>query len=253
MRYTLKKASRAQTVAETLFVFGSIFFITFAIMSFSVATHTKFVATYAAFMAARSYQVYGDQSGADFHGEVSGSKLLSDLSDQETLSVIRTAEDIFTCALPWMTVPAGDELAPFDESSRSKGQLPCLEGKRKYQKTNIDKQIAFYRFEDRSLGSQQNQNFLEPVAGAYIEAGREPLRFAIMRLRYKNPMLTDLMGAFDNWVVSRAARGRTTIDEELERVYDGRVWFEVHVPALLNPSVAAGVKKAGSEKETEPE
>ncbi|MGA0164539.1 MAG: TadE family protein [Bdellovibrionota bacterium] len=256
MKSSFKKASRAQTIAETLFVFGSIFFITFAIMSFSIAMHTKFVATYAGFMAARSYQVYGDQRGADFHLENSEQKasLLSDLSEVETLSVVRAAEDIFTCALPWMAVPEGDELSSFDEALNSKSQSRCLEGKRKYEKTNIDKKITFYRFEDKSLSSNQNEELLDPVPGAYAEPGRAPLRFSIMRLRYKNPMLTGLMEVFDRWVLSRAARTDQSVDEELQKIYDGKVWFEVYVPALLNPSLDSGVKKAsGRQDESEPE
>ncbi|MGA0164671.1 MAG: hypothetical protein ACO3LE_10590, partial [Bdellovibrionota bacterium] len=205
--------------------------------------HTKFVATYAAFMAARSYQVYGNQSGSGVYQEFSQSDPdgVDLLSGEQTWTIIRTAEDIFTCALPWMSVPEGDELAAFDEALQSKGVRPCLEGKRKYEKTNIDKKIVFYRFENES--SNQGDQLLDPVPGAYIEPGREPLRFSIMRMRYRNPMLTGLMEFFGGLMNPARRAGNEAVDEDMQNIYDGRLWFNVHVPALLNPSLNSGVER----------
>lgn len=235
-----KSSSRGQTVLETLFVFGSILFLTFAMMNLSVAMHTKFVATYAAFMAGRSYQVYGDQTGADLFEEhdSSGGKLLSDLP---TLSVVRTAEDIMTCALPWLSVPKGDELPgggrPIGVGKR------CLEGQRKYESTNIDRQIAFLRFdgEENSFGASEDR--LEKVDDAYHEEGRPPLRYAIMRLRYKSPIFTNLFNLFDG-VATVAAEGGGLEERFVDEAYRRRVWHRVYVPVLLNPGLSAGVQDA---------
>lgn len=242
-RYRLStNLSRGQTVLETVFVLGSILFLTFAMMNIGVAMHTKFVATYAAFMAGRSYQVYGDHKGANIFQEKASSFEAHLLSDLPTLSVVRTAEDIMTCALPWLSVPKGDELP-------SSGKNPvgvskrCLEGQRKYEKTNIDRQIAFLRFDgkDSTFGDPEDQ--MEKVESAYHEKGRLPLRYAIMRLRYKSPIFTNIFNLFDGMANVVAENGGLE-ERFVDEAYRRRVWHRVYVPVLLNPGLSAGVQDA---------
>ncbi len=231
---------RAQTALETAFVFTAIIFLAFTVMNLGVFMHTRAVATYAGFMAARSYQVYGDHTGREAFKEQMQSGTQNLYDDMKTLSVIRTAEDIFTCALPWVSPPKDDLIgsAPLFDPS---GKGGCMEGERKYESTNINKQIGFLKFDD-----DQNTNFaqraqLETLTKGFKEPNREPMRFAILRLQYKNRLLINPYNVFDDKITTTNEQG-----VKMERFVDDKErakrWHKIYVPVLLNPGLESGVK-----------
>ena|GEM_PF-4486171 len=240
--FSKAKKSRGQTALETFFVFTGVIFMSFAMFNLSVAMYTKFVATYAAFMAGRSYQVYGDQTGRSLFKETGDKSLLA---DQQTLTIIRTAEDIFTCALPWAQVPQSDSLSASNVNGPNK-KLPfasCQEGKRKYQTTNINKSITMFRFDNKLSATSTNQSgqqLLEGVSEGFHETDRQPLRFAILKLQYKNPLLFNVFGVF-NGPATISNKGQITVvdSNDASRL---QIWHSVFVPVLLNPGLESGVK-----------
>lgn len=233
---------RAQTALETAFVFTSIIFLAFTVMNLGVFMHTRAVATYAGFMAARSYQVYGDQTGREAFKEEMQSGTQNLFDDMKTLSVIRTAEDIFTCALPWVMPPKDDLVgsAPLGGGSEKAG---CMEGERKYESTNINKQIGFLKFDD-----DQNSNFaqraqLETLTKGYKEINREPMRFAILRLQFKNRLLINPYNVFDGTNTTTNDAGVKVVRYVDDKVRNKK-WHKIYVPVLLNPGLESGVNEA---------
>jgi hypothetical protein len=208
-------------VVETAFVFTTMLMLALAAINLGTAAHTHFIANYAAFMATRSFQVYGVGTGADFFLE--GDEGL--LESEVTASVIRVAEDIFTCSLPWFSPPENDVINPQDENQMYQN---CHEGNRKYENTNIDSQLRVLRF-DRDQKTE-----LEVVTTGYSEEERDPLRFGILQMRYKRSLLRNPFGIFD---------GMRNIDGEevfVDDEYRSRVWHQVHMPLLLNPGLDTG-------------
>ncbi len=247
----MARPERAQTALETAFVFTSIIFLAFTVMNLGVYMHTRSVATYAAFMAARSYQVYGDQTGKDFFEERSESgsskKLFED--DADTYTIIRTAEDIFTCALPWVKPPQSDVLgsAPANDDFRA----GCMEGERKYENTNINKAITFLKFEqDTSASNFADRAQLENLTGGFAEKGRDPMRFAIMKLQFKNKLIINPYNVFDGEAPSTSEQGATVVKyvDDKERA---RRWHKVFVPVVLNPGLESGVVEAPQNENTD--
>lgn len=242
--FNLRNPERAQTALETAFVFTSIIFLAFATINLGVYMHTRTVATYAAFMAARSYQVYGDHTGKDAFKERTNNGDLGLLSSEKTLTVIRTAEDIFTCALPWVRPPAGDLLsaAPTQDQERA----ACMEGERKYEATNINKSITFLKYEDNALSNFANRAQLEALTGGFKEKDREPMRYAIMRLQFKNRLLLNPYNVFDG--KQPTTEGGITVEKQVDDRERARRWHKVYVPVLLNPGLESGVVEAPSQE-----
>ncbi len=223
-------SERGQTAIETAFVLTMILFVTFMIVNYAIVVHTKMVATYAAFMAGRSYQVFGDQQGAAHFGEIAAEgksqQLIEDLG--KTVTAFRVAEDIFTCGLPWVQVPEGDaetQLTPEQQRENRFGR--CLEGKRKYEKTNIGKALTFAPFKQDDSSSLSRDQKLDDVAGSFTESGRAPLRYGILSLKYRVPLMFNPMGVF-----SESGESEPLVRDE------------VFVPVLLNPGLSDGLKKA---------
>lgn len=230
---------RGQTALETAFVLSSILFVTFTLVNFAILFHTKSIATYAAFMAGRSYQVVGDQTNADFFkeetgqnflGQTGGGHLFDDLkgtSGDPTLAVVRAAEDIFTCALPWISVPGDDAQDSFQndaDAMKKSFSERCMEGKRKYQKLNIGKSLRFLPF-DRSSGNDVSKfKNLELVKGGFSEQGRDPLRYGILNMKYRTPLIFNPMGSFIS-------------ENDSPFIKD-----EVFVPVLINPGLRTGLQ-----------
>jgi hypothetical protein len=231
-------AIRGQTVVETFFVFTMIIFLTFTIVNLAILLHTKNIATYAAFMAGRSYQVLGSQENADSFLEVTkNGPNQKFLATEKTLGAIRVAEDIFTCALPWMAVPEGEiDQKPTEFELEKNPGLRCGEGIRKYKKLNVgsgkedQKSLDFLPFKSDALTAFGKPKLPE-VKGGFAEAGREPLRYGILQMRYQTPLLYNFMNVF-------GAAGTKARDK-------------VFVPILLNPGLATGLqdKKPGDEDE----
>ena len=229
---------KGQTALEAAFVLTTILFITFAIVNYAMVVHTKMVATYAAFMAGRSYQIYGDQTNANMFQEVSAKtnllggatgknegQLLGDMG--KTVTAFRVAEDIFTCGLPWVTVPEGDAesgVNPVDQKDTRFSR--CLEGKRKYEKSNIGRAITFAPFKKEQGDLLSGKQRLDEVSGSLSEPGRAPLRYGIMSIKYRVPLMFNPMGVF------------TQSGEKEPLVQD-----EVFVPILLNPGLSDGLKE----------
>lgn len=233
-----RNPERAQTALETAFVFTAIIFLTFAMMNLSVQIHTRFVATYAAFMAARSYQVYGDHTGRQGFKEQANGLQTALLDELNTLAVIRTAEDIFTCALPWVSPPEGD-VAGSGPAFDPDGKAGCMEGQRRYEKTNINKQIAFFVYRDDQSNPFGSAAKLEALTPGFKEQNREPLRFGIMRLQYKNRMIINPYGVFDG-EVEEEERG-VLVKKTMNEAERNKRWHRVFVPALLNPGLESGL------------
>src|SRR4051812_10678922 len=108
-----RRIDKGQMVLETAFVFASLTFLIFAIINFAIIFHTKNVATYAAFMAARSYEVMGDldrgfedendkRSIDIYEVTEAGKKPSSFMDNAKVPTPYQVAEDIYTCALPWV-------------------------------------------------------------------------------------------------------------------------------------------------------
>lgn len=244
----VRKRSRAQTVLETFFVLFAMIFLAFTMLNFTINIHTKSIATYAAFMAGRSYQVYGNRAGADQIQE-HGSQTL--LDDQQVIPVLRVAEDIFTCGLPWVRVPEGDlensSVLNFqDQDSQAALFRSCAEGKRKYESTNINRRLTVFRF-DNSVSVTQAQasgRLLEEVQGAFAEPNREALRFAILKLQYKQPLVLNILGVYDRYNARYVENGQVQIEENVTDRFRNSFWHDVHVPLLLNPGLDSGVEIA---------
>lgn len=242
MKILLQTKNKAQTVLETLFVLTSMIFVTFMTMNVAVSIHTKNIATYAAFMGARSYQVYATHVGADqfqeipaesesFIGEKGDGTLLSDLT--KTASAHRVAEDIFTCALPWMTVPKEDQTGSTVDVPKTPEER-CMEGKRKYEVTNVAKPtIRPFSLKD----DFQDKTKLTVVPDGFSEEGREKLRFGIFILAYRKDIPFNIMGLFKNkdGEDSTALQANDESDDSIQSVY---------VPVLLNPGLDPGLKEA---------
>jgi hypothetical protein len=243
------KKDKGQAVLETAFVFSMILILTFAVVNLGVMLHTKMVATYAAFMSARSYQVFGDQTGAEFFDEQGANdsagaskdkRLLSDLG--KTVTALRVAEDIFTCSLPWMKVPDGDAQSAFTAmQNKNDSSSRCMEGKRKYEITNIGKSIKFAPFEKDSKKILDKPQ-LNEVVGAYSEKGRKPMRYGILSIKYRTPILFNPMNVFGTPVSS------SQFDKTLMPLHSGSsgdllLYDEVFVPVLLNPGLSEGLSK----------
>ena len=241
---------KGQAVLETAFVFTMILFLTFAIVNIGVMLHTKTIATYAAFMAGRSYQVFGDQTGADFFDEA-GEKKQKLLGDQKTVTALRVAEDIFTCSLPWVKVPEGDAQSTFNPLDTKKDPTSrCMEGKRKYETTNIGKTIKFSPFDKDKVESFQKKPQLNEVVGGYSETGRKPMRYGILSIKYRTPVLFNPMNVFYN---QSASAGKTP--DALMPVRKGSdgellIYDEVFVPILLNPGLSEGLSEPDKTKKS---
>ncbi len=237
----LRRTDKGQTALETAFVLGGLLFLTFAFVNLAILLHTKNIATYAAFMSARSFQVLGDQTGQEaFKEKGQGGQQTGFLSDlgENVVAAYRVAEDVYTCALPWMSVPKGDEKVQFkpDPNKPILAHERCLEGKRKYQSTNVAKALNFQPFKkDDGTGSEEKS--LDEVPGSFVErtgsatllnpnAGRrDPLRYGILVLKFRTPLL------FNPGNILR-------INGE-----DAMVRDEVYVPVLLNQGLSAVLKK----------
>jgi hypothetical protein len=227
-----RRAQRGQTALETAFVFSFLLFMTFMVMNLGILLHTKNIATYAAFMAARSFQVLGDQTGAQAFLEMVSldgdqtQRFMQEFEGSKYPAFFRVAEDIFTCGLPWMSVPDGDAEGSLLQDDREKStEERCMSGKRKYATLNIG-EISFAPFDPEDNGSllSADQSGLEDVAGGFAEDGRNPLRYGVLRLPYRSPILFDPMGTING------------------RLYQG----EIYVPALLNPGLSIELKEGSN-------
>ena len=255
MFFVTKRKSQGQVALETFFVFGAMIFLALTMINFGVMMHTKSIATYAAFMAARSYQVYGDKKGAAFFKE--GNEAGRLLEGEKTLPIIRTAEDILTCGLPWLSAPRDDlENAQSLDPQKQKEDMyaGCAEGKRQYKETNINKNITIFRFDkSASLQSLRSQgvSLLEAVPNAYHEAEREPLRYSILKLQYKNQLLYNLMSVFDGAAtIIEDDKSQTITARDDERA---KRWHAVYVPLLLNPGLNSGLQIVDSSSGNDPD
>lgn len=219
-----QRSSRGQTVVETAFVFTTMLMLALAAVNLGTAAHTHFIANYSAFMAARSFQVYGIGTGADFFSE--GDEGL--LESEPTAAIIRVAEDIFTCSLPWFSAPENDVINPNDETQSFQN---CNEGNRRYENTNIDRQLRVLRYD------RKEETEFETVATSYTEEERDPLRFGILQIRYKRSLLRNPFGIFDG--MKNVDGEEVFVDDE----YRSRVWHSVHMPLLLNPGLDTGELK----------
>ncbi len=242
-----KGRSRGQMVLETAFVFTFLIFLVFTIVNFGIIFHTKNIATYSAFMAARSYQVMGDYDRVDSPEELNvyetkdAKGKITPFMDKVTVAApYMVAEDIFTCALPWVTVPDGEAEKrpekPDEDNLLSVTSSRCMEGKRKYKNFNVGDAIRFQPFgEDQSsltsALSGKKETDLNKVERAYTERGRSPLQYGILSMQYKKPILFNPFGVFNS------AQGKSKIYVD-----------EVFVPVLLNP----GLKSKFKEDEKKP-
>ena len=186
------------------------------------------IASYAAFMTGRSFQVLGDGTASGIFREMKdengGSQsLFEEGAKSKNPMFLRAAEDIFTCALPWMKVPEGDGLQDLQAADPTKKTIEerCMAGKRKYEKLNIGA-IKFIPWEKEKGTSEQagNNSGLQTVAGGFAEKGREPLRYGIIRLPFRMPIPFKIGGDFGEY-----AQG------------------EVFVPVLLNPGLRVKLVK----------
>lgn len=244
-----RSRSRGQTALETFFVFTSLIFFAFIMLNVNTTFFTHNIATYASFMAARSYQVYGNHTGAELFEE----QLTEDTqalleSEGDTLTVIRVAEDIMTCGLPWLGVPEEDKLGadPSNQDLERDPYAGCMEGKRRYRETNIRRQLAVFRFDSETsaeLAAANNGSLLEEVQGGFRETERKAAQFAILKLSYKNFLPFNYFGFLN--------RETTTTDENGKSIrviqddnYRARFWHSVHMPLLLNPGLESGVELA---------
>ena len=254
LNFIRKTSFRGQTALETFFVFSALIFAAFAMLNLNTNLFTKNIATYAAFMGARSYQVYGDHRSilAELPEELIPKEVTPDggvqnlLENENALSIVRTAEDIFTCALPWYGVPDGDadgELFALEQDNSAFAR--CREGQRKYERTNINRRISMFRF-DRETSPQLAQAndgaLLERVADSFAEEGREPIRYAILKLQYKNRLLFNVLNAFDGPAPTRV-NGEIVV-RNVNDNFRQRQWHSVHVPVLLNAGLHSGVRLA---------
>lgn len=235
-----KISIRGQTAIETAFAFSAILFLTFSLINLGVLLHTKNIATYAAFMSGRAYQVLGSQENSESFLEITkagGAQKF--LANEKNLGAIRVAEDIFTCALPWISLPEGElDTTPTAFELEKSPTARCGEGKRKYRKLNVgtgkaeEKSLDFmpFKIDGSSLGKPK----LEEVKGGFTEQGRSPLRYGILKLKYQTPVLYNLGNLFGS-------------EGLVARDY-------VYVPILLNPGLASGLtEKPPSAEEEEDE
>ncbi len=247
--------TKGQTVLETSFVFSGMIFMTFAVMNLAIVFHTKMIATYAAFMAGRSFQVLGDQTGTAFFKESldeNGSnpqEFLAEMKNAKNMGFIRVAEDIYTCALPWMRVPKEDELNPIQIKNPEEGptaQERCLSGNRKYEKLNIG-EMSFKPWneeQERAVDSGDSSGLI-PVKGGFAEErqldpsgqdevlganARDPLRYGILELPFRTPVLF----------------GFGLTDSRDQPIFQSRVT----VPVLLNPGLQIKLEKGDNEQDS---
>lgn len=222
---------RGQTVVETAFVLSMLIFMTFALLSLGTLLHTKMVATYATFMAARSFQVLGDGTGADaFYETTTGEigqyqRFLQEMEESKNPAFVRVAEDIFTCALPWMNAPREDVLENQSTNNQERTiEERCMSAKRKYDTLNIG-DMAFIPFDpnqDELKEKNGEVTGMETVLGGFSEKGRDPLRYGVLKLPYRTPIIFD----FFNLTGGQLSQG------------------EIFVPVLLNPGLRIKLKKA---------
>jgi hypothetical protein len=242
-----KKNQKGQVVVETAFVFSAMLLMVFGMMNLGVLLHTKNIATYSAFMAGRSYQVFGDQKNSDAFDESFGSGDQKLLDNLKNAAAIQVAEDIFTCSLPWVKVPDGEGSIDDDAFDMSKAVgSRCLENKREYKDLNVD--IRFLNFEKQRDNLGSGDIDLEPVAGSFAELDRNPLRYGILSLRYRSPVLFDFghivnPESSDSMVAALTSFLLPGIQES------GLVVDQVYVPILLNPGLESGIKKDDTEDE----
>lgn len=230
---------RGQVALETAFMFSMMILMTFAIVNLGIFLHTKFLASYAAFMAGRSFQVLGDGTGSEFYKEAlekgggffaseAEQRLMQEIEDSKYPAFIRVAEDIFTCSLPWMSAPKEDRLEQQGNLSGTGTvgiEERCASGKRKYETLNIG-EISFAPFDpsesNNKFGTGKSDQGLEKVMGGFAEQGREPLRYGILRLPFRTPIMFDPLKQF-------------TSDYHQGTVY---------VPVLLNPGLKIQLEEA---------
>jgi len=247
-------SKRGQTTVETAGVLSGVIFMTFAIMNLGIVFHTKMIATYAAFMAGRSFQVLGDQAGASFFMEAlddNGGRtqeFLAEYKDAKNKAFVRVAEDIYTCALPWMTVPRADETESMRMQNPQEGPTTeerCRSGKRKYETLNIG-QIAFKAWneeQERAIDRGDSSGMIL-VKGGFAEGrrwdaereeesltdqARNPLSYGILELPFRTPILFGFGYSVD---------GKTPLFQS-----------QVSVPVLLNPGLAITLEKDDSDRD----
>jgi len=235
--WCVRRKSKGQTTIETAFVFAMLLFITFALMNLGILLHTKMIATYSAFMAGRSFQVLGDETSANLFVEATdlsgdqGQPFLAEMNGAKYPAFFRVAEDIFTCALPWMSAPQDDALEDLPNKDPDKITIDdrCMSGRRKYETLNIGN-ITFTPWEPGGTASAAlggNQSGLETVTDAFSEPGRDPLKYGVLRLPYRTPILFDFTGAFGGQFHSN----------------------EVFVPLLLNPGLDIKLEEGDGNEE----
>lgn len=234
-----RQDARGQTTIETALVFSSLLFLVFAIMNMSILLHTKLIASYANFMAARSFQVLGDQTAreifveaTDLQGETT-QEFLAETKDSKHIAFIRAAEDIFTCALPWMTVPEDDRLggtAPKDPNKITPDER-CQAGRRKYEKLNIgDMSFAAWDPENAKAAAFAGGSGLEKLEPqGFSEPGRGKMQYGVLKLPYRTPIIFNLGGLFGDGFHSNA----------------------VFVPVVLNPGLDVKLQEASGDAEGE--
>lgn len=230
---------RGQTTVEAAVVITGLIFLTFSIMNLGFLLHTKMVATYAAFMAGRSFQVLGDQTGSELfqeNGNKEGgesSEFLAEMKASKYPGFFRVAEDIFTCALPWMAAPQGDRLQALAQDEQEKTvDERCAAGKRKYETFNVGTPV-FIPWDpsgSKSASLMDDSSGLEKVKEGFTEQGRDPLRYGVLRLAYRTPLIFPIMA-----------------DSPTAKFHSG----EVFVPVLLNPGLRIELKKDDGSRDGE--
>ncbi len=239
MKSPFKRIARGQAVVETAVAFTMLIFLTFSIVNLGVLLHTKMIASYAAFMAARSFQVLGDETSASQFIETHDDRnqelkpFLDEMRNSKYPAFFRVAEDIFTCSLPWMTAPEDDVEEKLDLSEPDKVTLDkrCAAGARKYDTLNIGLPsfAPFNPEADLNIDESNPNTGLEVVEGAFAEQGRAPLRYGVLKVAYRTPIVFDLMNFFGGQLHEN----------------------QVYVPVLLNPGLKVQLKEGDKDgKET---
>lgn len=220
-------ACRGQTILEMALILGSVLFFSFLTIQFTMIWQSRLVARYAAFMTARSLQVWGGGGQIKWTpAEVYGGG-----SNTKAFPFRKVFEDIYTCGVPWARVP------PDDLKNRAETDdyiVHCgATGERKYEQTNLYEARA-KRYDDKDpqgVGMHRVGNsFFEMInfcSGPQCASTSDlPLRFGVLEVTYKVPLLFGIVP------------GVAKKTEELTKgVVAGGLIDGVAAPLLLNPGL----------------
>lgn len=217
-----------QTIIEVAMILTSLVFFTLLTVQMMMIWQAGLVARYAAFMSARSLQVWGANLIGASNTDMDGG------SGKRFSPFLKTFEDIYTCGVAWVDVPKEDRRNSADTNGYNK--FCGATGQRKYGfregHTNLivdgsfTKSPAVERYDTEKPEAAGLHKVHTPFFDDLNLQANRVLRYGALRIIYRVPLI---FGLFPEAVANTR---RAT-----NRVISDGIANSVDVPLLLNPGL----------------